>query len=181
MKRGSPGTIGDWNSVISSRSTSINGSCALGHGAGRFDRGPPFRPRTIEERVFAEKRVPPDVLAALDALEQKRVVGVFRDLQKRRHGREQVRHDLAAHGHERAMLRQLDELVERRLFHDTAPLPLFIDECLGRLLHDRGRRVHGPSTIRTDDTACPTSISSPPIVSAPASRAHASSVVSRGL
>ena len=67
-----------------------------------------------QERILAEERVAADVLAALDALEQERVVGVLGDLQKRRDRRQQVGDDLLAHRHERAAARQFLELLERR-------------------------------------------------------------------
>ena len=70
-----------------------------------------------QERILAEERIAADVLAALDALEQERVVGVLGDLQERRHRRQQVGDDLLAHGHERAAPRQLLEFVKRRDFH----------------------------------------------------------------
>ena len=49
-----------------------------------------------QKRILAEERVAADVLAAFDALEQKRVVGVLGDLQERRDRRQQVGHDLLA-------------------------------------------------------------------------------------
>jgi len=71
-----------------------------------------------EEGILAEERVPAHVLAAFDALEQERVVGVLGDLQERGHRGEQVRDDLLADGDERAPARQLLEFFERRQFHD---------------------------------------------------------------
>ena len=70
-----------------------------------------------QERILAEERVAADVLAALDALEQERVVGVLGDLQERRHRRQQVGDDLLADRHERAAPRQLLEFLKRRDFH----------------------------------------------------------------
>ena len=117
MKRGSSGTNGAWNSAIRPRSTSMNGSLRLVRTPACSSVVSPPRPRRIEERILAEERVASDVLAAFHALEQERVVGVLGDLQKRRDRRQQVRHDLAPHRHERAAPRQLHELVERRLLH----------------------------------------------------------------
>ena len=57
------------------------------------------------------------MLAALDALEQERVVGVLGDLQKRRDRRQQVGDDLLADRHERAAPRQFLEFLKRRDFH----------------------------------------------------------------
>jgi hypothetical protein len=57
------------------------------------------------------------VLAALHALEQERVVGVFCDLEEGRDRREQVGHDLLPDRYERAALGQVHELVECRQSH----------------------------------------------------------------
>ncbi len=70
-----------------------------------------------QKRILPEEGIARDLLAALDALEEKRVVGVLRDLQKRRHRRQQVGDDLLDHRHERSAPRQLDELLERCLLH----------------------------------------------------------------
>ena len=73
-----------------------------------------------EERVLAEERVARDALAALDALEQERVVGVFGDLEECRDRRQQVGDDLLHDRHERAAARQLHEFFESRLLHDSS-------------------------------------------------------------
>jgi hypothetical protein len=70
-----------------------------------------------EKRILSEERVPRHALAAFDALEEEGVVGVFGDLQKRRHRGEQIRDDLLHHRHERAAARQFHEFFERRLLH----------------------------------------------------------------
>ena len=64
----------------------------------------PSRAADDQERILAEERVAADVLAALDALEQERVVGVLGDFQERRDRRQQVGDDLLADRHERAAL-----------------------------------------------------------------------------
>ena len=75
------------------------------------------RARRIRNGILAEERVPADVLAPLDALEQERVVGVLGDLQKRRDRRQQIRDDLLAHGHEGAAACEFRELLKRRDVH----------------------------------------------------------------
>ena len=90
---------------------------ALRRRAAALDRRPAVSRPQNQERILAEERVAADVLAALDALEQKRVVGVLGDLQERRDRREQIGDDLLAHRHERAAPRQLLELLKRRDFH----------------------------------------------------------------
>jgi hypothetical protein len=70
-----------------------------------------------EERVLAEERVTRHALAAFDALEKERVIGVFGDLQERGHRGEQVGDDFLHHRHERAALGQVDEFVVGRLLH----------------------------------------------------------------
>ena len=57
------------------------------------------------------------MLAALDRLEQKRVVGVLGDLQERRHRRQHVGDELFVDGDKRPSLRQLFEFFERCDFH----------------------------------------------------------------
>ena len=72
-----------------------------------------------DERILAEERVPADVLAAFDAFEQERIVGVFGNPQERRHRRQEIGHELLDDRHERASLRQLGECFERCLFHKS--------------------------------------------------------------
>ena len=76
-----------------------------------------------QERILAEERVAADVLAAFDAFEQERVVGVLGDLQERRHRRQQIGDDLLADRHERAAPRQFLELFKRRDFHRAQTPP----------------------------------------------------------
>ena len=90
---------------------------ALARRAAAIDRRLAVARAEDEERILAEERVAADVLAAFDALEQKRVVGVLGDLQERRHRRQQVGDDLLADRHERAALRQLLECLKRRDLH----------------------------------------------------------------
>jgi hypothetical protein len=71
-----------------------------------------------QKRIFAEERVPCDLLAAFDAFQQEGVVGVFGDLEERRHRRQQVCHDFLADRHKRPALGKLNELFERRKVHD---------------------------------------------------------------
>jgi hypothetical protein len=70
-----------------------------------------------EEGILPQERVARHLLATLDGLEQERVVGVLGHLQERRHGRQQVGHDLFVDGHERAALRELLERFEGRDLH----------------------------------------------------------------
>ncbi len=86
------------------------------HARALDDRLPAARTED-EERVFSEEGVPRDLLAALHALEEKRIVGVLGDLQKRGDRREQVRHDFLHDRHKRTAPRQVHELIKRRLFH----------------------------------------------------------------
>ncbi len=86
--------------------------------AGPLDRGLAVARADDEKWVLAEERVAADVLPALDAFEQERVVGVLGNLQERRDRRQQVGDDLLAHRHERAARGQFLELVERRELHD---------------------------------------------------------------
>ena len=117
VKRGRPGTNGAWNSAISRRSAGTNGSSVSVRDAGPLDAWscPAARPQD-QERILAEERIARDPLAAFDALEQERVVGVLGDLQERGDRRQQVRDDLLDHRHERAAPRQLHELFERVCF-----------------------------------------------------------------
>ena len=81
--------------------------------AGALHRDHPAGRAQDQERILAEERVAADVLAAFDALEQERVVGVLGDLEERRDRRQQVGDDLLADGHEVAPLGEIDELFER--------------------------------------------------------------------
>jgi hypothetical protein len=54
----------------------------------------PSRARSTRNGILAEEAVARDPLAAFDALEQERVVGVLGDLEERRRRRQQVREDL---------------------------------------------------------------------------------------
>ena len=119
VKRGRPGTNGARNSAISRRSAGTNGSSVSVVTPERSMIVLPRARAQHEERVLAEERVARDLLAAFDALEEERVVGVLGDLQKGRDRRQQVRHDLLDDRHERAAPRQLHELFERRLLHDS--------------------------------------------------------------
>ena len=163
VKRGRPGTNGERNSAISRRSVGTNGSLALGRHARALDRASVAVARAQhQERILAEKRVARDLLAAFDALEQERVVGVLGDLEERRHRRQQVGHDLLDDRHERAAPRQVDELFERRLLHLSQSLT---PPCVASRNSPAGGRwpVHD-SNCRS---AWATSISIPPIVSQP--------------
>ena len=91
----------------------------LGGHAGSVDGRPALARPQDEEGILAEERVARDLLAALDALEQERVVGVLGDLEKRRDRRQQVRDDFLDDRHERAPARQLHELFERCLLHNS--------------------------------------------------------------
>ena len=145
----------------------MNGSLAAGLHAGLLDRRLAVAAAQDQERVLAEERVAADVLAAFDALEQERVVRVLGDLQERRHRRQQVGHDLAPHRHERAAPRQLHELVERRLFHVLPPIPVASERPAAPRSIDGGAAPCMPVHHSNWRHACATSISRPPIVSAP--------------
>ena len=86
---------------------------AVRHLAGPLDRRRAAGRAQDQERVLAEERVAADVLAPFHALEQERVVRIFRDLQERRHRRKQVGHDLLADRDERAAPGQFRELLKR--------------------------------------------------------------------
>ena len=75
-----------------------------------------------QERILAEERVAPHLLAAFNRLEQERVVGMLRDLEEGGHRRQQVGDDLLVDRHERAALRELPEFVERRYVHRSHPM-----------------------------------------------------------
>src|SRR5262249_39177213 len=77
--------------------------------------------RENQEWVLPEERIAPHVLAALDALQEERVVGVLGDLEKCRDGRQKVCDELLAARHERAAPRQTLELIKRGDFHGVQP------------------------------------------------------------
>ena len=110
MKRGSPGTNGEWKPAISSRSVADERLVRLGRLAGAVDEHLAAARPEDEERILAEERVARHLLAAFDRLEQERVVGVLGNLEERRHRRQQVGDDLLVDRHERAALRQFLEL-----------------------------------------------------------------------
>ncbi len=74
-----------------------------------------------QERILPEERVAGDPLAAFDALEEERVIGVLRDPQERRDRGQQVGRHLANHRHEGAAASECDELVEGRGAHVWKP------------------------------------------------------------
>ena len=76
-----------------------------------------------QKRILAEKRVSADMLAALDALEQERVVRVLGDLQEGRNRRQQVGDDLLADRNEGSAPRQFLELLKRRNSHRVQTPP----------------------------------------------------------
>ena len=90
---------------------------AVGDGAVALERGMAVARPQNQERVLAEERIAPDVLAAFDALQQERVIGVLGDLQERRHRRQQIGDDLLADRDKRAAPRQFREFFKRRDFH----------------------------------------------------------------
>ena len=96
---------------------------ALGRHAAAIHRRLAVARAQDEERILAEERVAPDVLAALDAFEEEGVVGVLGDLQERGHRRQEIGDDLLAHGDERAAPRQLLEFVKRGDFHRAQTPP----------------------------------------------------------
>ena len=114
VKRGSSGTNGELKSAIMRAQHVDERLGLLRRHAGTFDDGLAIARAQHHERILAEERVPPDVLASLDAFQQKRVVGVLGNPEKSRNRRQQVGHELFDDRHERASLRQLDERFERR-------------------------------------------------------------------
>ena len=146
----------------------------------------PSRARSTRNGSLPRKRVAADVLAAFDALQQERVVGVLGDLQERRHRRQQVGHDLLVHRHERAALRQLDELFERRLFHTGVPASALRRAAIAanrRSAASWRTRASGVTPVHHSNcrTACATSMSRPSRVRQPAAAASRSNRVGRGL
>ena len=132
-----------------------------------------------EERVLAEKRVPRDLLSPFDALEEERVVGVLRDLEKRGDRRQQVRHDLANHRHERAAAREVCELVERCLLHERTPA-FHSGRRFDRVAEQARQAAPARSTFRTDVRPGRSAFRSRRSSSSPASRACRISGVSDG-
>ena len=102
MNRGSSGTNGELKSAIILRSTSTNSSAFSVVTPALLDDGLAIARAQHDERILAEERVPADVLAAFDALEQERVVGVLGDAQERRDRRQQVGDELLDDRHEGA-------------------------------------------------------------------------------
>ena len=152
VKRGRPGTNGDWNSAISRRSAGTNGSSLSVVTPDRSMIVRPSRGAQHQERILAEERVARDLLAAFDALEQERVVGVLGDLEERRHRRQQVRDDLLDHRHERAAPRQLHELFEGRLLHAVSSAcrrDVAVAGCRARLRRTGPRAAAVRSRART--------------------------------
>ena len=117
MNRGRSGTNGERKSAISRRSVSMNGRSLSVTTPRALDRGLAAARAQDQKRILAEERIPADVLAAFDAFEQERVVGVLGDLEERRHRRQQVGDDLLADRHERAAPRQFLEFFKRRDLH----------------------------------------------------------------
>ena len=123
--------------------------------AGSFDDGLAVARAKHDERILAEERVPADVLAALDALEQERIVGVLGDAQERRHRRQQIGDELLDDRHEGASLRELGECLERCLFHNGPHRALPAASILPA--------AAVPSHHSDWSSACATSMSSPPM------------------
>ena len=145
----------------------------VGGHAGALDHGLAVAAAQDQERILAEERVAPDVLAALDALEQERVVGMLGDLEERRHRRQQVGHELLHHRHERGPLGQVHELFERRLLHcRSSVLSAMSGVIVARRASAASRitRSAGRWPVHHSNCACAwaTSMSSPPIVRQPA-------------
>ena len=165
VKRGSPGTKGDRSSAIIRRSVGMKGSSAAvvvpDRSMRRADR--PLRAKD-EERIFSEEGIARDPLAALDALEQERVVGVLGDLEEGGDRRQQIRDDFLDDRHERAAPCQLHELFERLFANFIKGL----DWAPPRKGPVAGRCPVHSSNCRS---AWAMSISIPPIVSQPCARA----------
>ena len=125
---------------------------AVGGHAGLLDHGLAVAAAQDQERILAEERIAPDVLAAFDALEQEGVIGMLGDLEERRHRRQQVGDQLLAHRHERGALGQVHELFKRRLLHcSSSAFPMSVAWPVARPPRraSRDRRAAGRSTIRT--------------------------------
>ncbi len=116
--------MASWNSAISRRSDIHERLVALGGDAAAIDDRLAAARLQHQERILAEEGVARDALAALDALEQERVVGVFRDLEEGRDRRQEVGDDLLHDGHERAAPGKLDELFESGLLHRCVPFAM---------------------------------------------------------
>ena len=184
VKRGRPGTKGDRNSAISRRSAGTNGSSVSVVTPDRSIVVLPSPRAQDEERVLAEERIARDLLAAFDALEQERVVGVLGDLEEGGDRGQQVGNDLLDDRHEGAPPRQLHELVERRLFHEVS-IVLSSWRCAAGPRRHRGRRKFrragaARSTARTAAPPGRRASRGRRWCQQPAARASASSAVSSG-
>ncbi len=135
-----------------------------------------------EERVLAEERVARHLLAALDALEQERVIGMFRDAKEGRHRREQVGEEFAAHRHERAAAGEVDEFVEGGLGHrghEVSSASCGASAWMAARIASTGGSTG--NQVATCTAAWAISISRPPSVSQPAAAASRSRRVRPGL
>ena len=90
--------------------------------AGAVDGRPAAARPQDQERILAEERVAPHLLAAFHRFEQERVVGMLGDLEEGGHRRQKVGHDLLVDRHERPALRELPEFVEGRYMHRSHPM-----------------------------------------------------------
>src|SRR5262245_56750733 len=72
--------------------------------------GPPPPSPQDQKWVASQKRVAADVLATLDAFEEKRVLGAVRDFEEGGHRRQEIGNELLAHRHECAALGAIPEL-----------------------------------------------------------------------
>ena len=168
----------------------------VGGHAGALHHRLPVAAAQDQERILAEKRIAPDVLAALDALEEERVIGMLGHLEERRHRRQQVGHQFLHHRHKRGPLGEVHELFKRRLLQRRFALCAIcaFRRCASRYgetsvafnrasAASRITRSAGRWPVHHSNCACAwaTSMSSPPIVWQPARAASASSFVCGGL
>ena len=82
------------------------------------DRPAATRPEN-QERILPQERIPRDLFASFDRLQQKRIVRVLGDLEEGRDRRQHVGDDLLVDRHERPALGQILEFVETRYVHRT--------------------------------------------------------------
>ena len=117
MNRGRSGTNGARKSAISRLSVSMNGRSLSVTTPARSISVLSCMRAQDQKGILAEERIPSDMLAAFNALEQEGVVRVLGNPEKRRYRRQQIGDDFLADGDERPAPRQLLEIFKRRDLH----------------------------------------------------------------
>ena len=158
----------------------------VGRHAGLLDHRLAVAAAQNQERILAEERIAPDVLAAFDALEQERVIGMLGDLQERRHRRQQIGDQLLAPPARtwpaspgpRTLRTSSASLSILCAFCDVRVIVASRASAASRITRSAGRRP-----VHHSNCACAwaTSMSRPPIVRQPARAASSSSFVCGGL